>query len=71
MPVSPVRVTFVFHDDEQLHHFLDKNNIDTYTYNWKKGEYLIDLSGDVKESIKTVAAEPVKEQPASVVSEFI
>lgn len=54
---NPVKVTFLFNDDEQFHHFLEDNKIDVYTYNWKKHEYLVDLSVDVKASMPSTGSE--------------
>ena len=57
MPKAPIKVTFLFKDDEHFHRFLESNSIDVYTYNWKKGEYLVDLAADVKTSMTSTPSE--------------
>ena len=69
----PIKVTFLFKDDEHFHRFLESNNIDVYTYNWKKREYLVDLSQDIKSSIQdaTPSSESQQQPSASPVSEYL
>lgn len=63
MPTKTV-VTFIFEDDEHFHRFLEKNQIDVYTYNWKKREFLVDLTSDIKTSME--ATKPVEQPPAQI-----
>ena len=69
----PIKVTFLFKDDEHFHRFLETNKIDVYTYNWKKREYLVDLSQDIKSSMQDVtpSAESQQQPAASLVSEYL
>ena len=72
MPKEKVKVTFLFDDDEHFHHFLETNQIDVYTYNWKKHEYLVDLSSDVKASMsESNHPQEVKPPESAPVNDFI
>ena len=74
MPLEPpIKVTFLFQDDEHFHHFLETNKIDVYTYNWKKREYLVDLSKDIASSMQDVTPSPESQQQSSTapVSDYI
>lgn len=69
---DPIKVTFLFDSDEHFHHFLEANKIDVYTYNWKKREYLVDLTKDVKESMSgTEVSQASKAQESTPVADFI
>ena len=68
---QPIKVTFLFHDDEQFHHFLEDNKIDVYTYNWKKHEYIVDLSTDVNKSIADAVQQQQPATSSGSVNEFI
>ena len=69
----PIKVTFLFQDDEHFHRFLESNKIDVYTYNWKKREYLVDLSKDIASSMQdaTPSSESQQQTPPSPVSDYI
>ena len=67
-----IKVTFLFDDDEHFHRFLEVNKIDVYTYNWKKHEYLVDLSSDVKESMaESNTPTPTTTSPETPANDFI
>lgn len=69
----PIKVTFLFQDDEHFHRFLETNKIDVYTYNWKKREYLVDLSKDIANSMQDVTPSSGSQQQPSTppVSDYI
>lgn len=71
MPNEKIKVTFLFDSDEHFHHFLEVNKIDVYTYNWKKHEYLVDLSSDVKASIPSSEPTPAAKPTEAPVNDFI
>ena len=70
MTKEKIKVTFLFDSDEHFHHFLEDNKIDVYTYNWKKHEYLVDLSSDVKASMSE-SADTVAKQPEVSPTEYL
>lgn len=69
----PIKVTFLFQDDEHFHRFLETNKIDVYIYNWKKREYLVDLSKDIASSMQDVTPSSESQQQTSTppVSDYI
>ena len=61
---KPFAATFLFKDKEHFEFFMEQCQIESFTYNLKKKEYMVDLSQDISTSISSKPPAAAQETPS-------